>query len=74
MKTYSELMGQIKESAKPKRTLIRHRPPELLPAKKDAFMKKVPVIKKIYFSSMIGRKSPITISPTTNVVAQKVQK
>jgi hypothetical protein len=71
MKTFSELKEQIKESAKPKRTLITHRKKEFSLPKPDDFIDKKPIIKKIYPSSMIGRKSPVTIAPIKNVVAQK---
>lgn len=71
MKTFSELKEQIKESAKPKRTLIRHKNPLFVIPKADDFIEKKPIIKKIYPSSMIGRKSPVTIAPIKSVVAQK---
>lgn len=71
MKTYKELMFQIAEAAKPKITLIRHKNPLFTLPKPEDFVEKKPEIKKIYASSMIGRKSPVTIAPIKNVVAQK---
>lgn len=66
-------MSQVMESAKPKTTLIRHKNPLFVLPKPNDFLEKKPEIKKIYPSSMIGRKSPVTIAPIKNVVAQKDQ-
>lgn len=64
-------MSQVSESAKPKITLIRHKNPLFTLPKPEDFVQKKPEIKKIYPSSTIGRKSPVTIAPIKNVVAQK---
>lgn len=71
MKTYKEFISRVEESAKPKRTLIKHKNPLFVLPKADDFIAKKPIIKKIYASSMIGRKSPVTIAPIKNVVAQE---
>ena len=69
MKTFKEFISEIRRDVK--RTLIRHKHPSLMPEKIK--IHKAPVIKKIYNSSLIGRKSPLTIAPIKNIVAQRVQ-